>query len=80
MWRVDVESEDNHNLKPYEQVDNILESQVAPVEKMRQLMAIGYGEEEAALLVEQHEAGTRQPVYYEQLPEAAYEPDDLYWD
>lgn len=55
----------------------ILGSQQSMIAKVRQIIALGYDEEEAERLVEQSQINIGQPVYYEQLPQAPYDNERL---
>ncbi len=55
----------------------ILSSQQSMIAKARQIIALGYDEEEAERLVERSQTTLNQSVYYEQLPQAPYEHDRL---
>jgi hypothetical protein len=57
-----------------DKVEGILAEDTAPVLKLRFLMALGLDEEEAELLVDRHQSGSKQPIYYEEL--TPYAEDD----
>lgn len=57
------------------QATTILGSEAAPIEKVRQLVSIGYEEEVAELMVTGVQSGQHQMLYYEQLPQADYADD-----
>jgi uncharacterized protein YoaH (UPF0181 family) len=50
----------------------ILEAQISPVNKVRKLMALGYDEGQAEMMVGGVQQGQNQMVYYEQLPDPEY--------
>ncbi len=54
------------------QATAILGSEASPIDKVRQLVAIGYEEEVAELMVSGVQSGQHQMLYYEQLPNADY--------
>ncbi len=54
------------------QATAILGSEAAPINKVRQLVAIGYEEEVAEFMVSGVQSGQHQMLYYEQLPQADY--------
>lgn len=54
----------------------ILQSELSPLDKTRKLVALGYDEEEADKMVNGIQIGLNQPVYYEQLPNPEYTPDE----
>ncbi|HVE80728.1 MAG TPA: hypothetical protein VNA68_01125 [Candidatus Dormibacteraeota bacterium] len=45
---------------------------IAPIEKLRRLIALGYEEEDAEAMVEQQISGQQHMVYYESLPTDNY--------
>jgi len=58
------------------QANQILESQLPPLEKVRKLIALGYDEDDADTLVANAQVGARQMIYYEQLPNPDYEGNE----
>ncbi|HUC19980.1 MAG TPA: hypothetical protein VMR98_00600 [Candidatus Polarisedimenticolaceae bacterium] len=54
------------------QATTILGSEATPINKVRQLVAIGYEEEVADMMVSGVQSGQHQMLYYEQLPRADY--------
>jgi hypothetical protein len=60
------------------QANQVLESQLPPLEKVRKLVALGYEEDDADTLVANAQVGPSHPsqmIYYEQLPNPDYEVD-----
>jgi Holliday junction resolvasome RuvABC DNA-binding subunit len=51
----------------------ILQTQLSPINKVRKLVALGYDEDQAELMVNGAQQGQGQMVYYEQLPEPVYD-------
>lgn len=56
------------------QANNILDSQLPPLDKVRRLIALGYDEDDADALVANHEF-QGPALYYERLPNPEYDPD-----
>lgn len=54
---------------------DILHSGASQLDKVRQLVAIGYEETDADALVSSVQASPNQMLYYEQLPEPDYDAD-----
>jgi len=54
---------------------DILHSSAAPLDKVRQLVAMGYDELDADQLVSSVQVGPSQMLYYEQLPNPDYNED-----
>ncbi len=53
---------------------HILGAAISPLDKVRKLVALGYDEAEADMMVNGIQAGN-QPLYYEQLPSPDYAED-----
>jgi hypothetical protein len=54
---------------------DILHSSATPLDKVRQLVAMGYDELDADQLVSSLQVGPNQMLYYEQLPSPDYNED-----
>lgn len=57
--------------------NQVLGSQLSPLDKVRKLVALGYDEDDADTLVTNSQVGTSQMMYYEQLPTPDYEADTI---
>ena len=57
-------------------IDEILESNIDDVSKVRQIMHLGFEGEVADEIVERHQLGTVAPVYYETLVFDDYDDED----
>lgn len=55
---------------------SILSANIRPVDKVRKLVALGYDEDDAERMVSGQLINQQQPVYYEQLPNPEYAPED----
>lgn len=56
----------------------ILNADLTPIDKVRKLMALGYDDEEADLMVSGVQQSQNQMVYFEQLPSPEYDQTRLY--
>ncbi|TAK89737.1 hypothetical protein EPO04_01365 [Patescibacteria group bacterium] len=50
----------------------VLDANLDPINKVQKLVALGYEQEDAELMVWQHQEASHQMVYYEQLPQPEY--------
>lgn len=69
-----MEKEKEVQTKERVRVEDILASKHDPITKVRQMMALGIGEEVAEDIVERYQLGQQIPVYYERLP-LGYKPN-----
>ncbi len=62
-------------ISPDQSIESVLNSDLSLNDQLQILAKMGYDDEEASLLVEQHESSSRLPVYYETLKEQDYDAD-----
>ncbi len=62
-----------------QRLDEILFSNIDPLSKVQHIINLGFDPEVADEIVERHQAGSREPVYYERLDFADLddEPEEL---
>lgn len=71
---------ESEQLRQERRLEEILDTDIDAVRKVQHIMRLGFSEEAATEMVERHEMGLQEPVYYERLNIPEYdevEDEDL---